>query len=94
MNEPARPHGAMLLFHFGVCAAAGSVLEVVQAAHQRLADAKSVQRMMVSVLKARLMAENAHEDSPSADRGSEMGDCMELLDDDFDDGGDTLSGEQ
>ena len=42
--------------------------------------------MMLSVLKARLRAGAEDNDAEEADRGSEMGHCMEFLGDEFDGG--------
>ena len=54
--------------------------EVVRAACERRHLARTVQRMMLEILRARLEAE-AHQQSAlahtDADRGSEMGDCIE-----------------
>ena len=51
--------------------------------------------MMLSVLQARFLAEsNLANDAEEADRGSEIGECRNSLDDEFDDGAATLSGEQ
>ena len=79
--------------------------EVVEAARQRLGVAMSVQRMMLAILHARALAENALQneaaDAGNADRGSDCDcmdmecmelDCMELLDDDVDNGGGILNG--
>ena len=60
--------------------------EVVADACERRHDAVIVQRMMLSVLKARLRAGAEDNDAEEADRGSEMGECMEFLDDEFDGG--------
>ena len=60
--------------------------EVVADACERRHDAVNVQRMMLSVLKARLRAGAEDNDAEEADRGSEMGECMEFLDDEFDGG--------
>ena len=60
--------------------------EVVCATKQRKEWAVVVQRMMLSVLKARLAAERASSnDAEEADRGSEIG-CMDefILDDELD----------
>ena len=48
--------------------------------------AVDVQRMMITILQARLEAEsNDFDDAADADRGSQMGDCMpEFLDDELD----------
>ena len=60
--------------------------EVVSATKQRKEWAVVVQRMMLSVLKARLAAERAcRNDAEEGDRGSEIG-CMDefVLDDELD----------
>ena len=66
---------------------------IVQSAKLRKLAVKSVQKMMIAVLKARFAAEQAH-DTEAADRGSELGDfdtepldtedLCTGLDDDFD----------
>jgi ribonuclease HI len=53
--------------------------EVVAAARQRKEYARTVQRMMVSILQARFTAEETHNDAAEADRGSEVGSDTELL---------------
>ena len=54
---------------------------IVQSARERKSLAKVVQKMMVTVLKARFDAEAAQA-FVVIDRGSEMGDCMEFEPDD------------
>jgi len=63
------------------------VFGIVQAARERKATAKVVQKMMVAVLRARLDAEPAQA-NVAGDRGSELGDfdCTDFLEDDFDTG--------
>ena len=72
--------------------------EVVEAAQARKKHARSAHQMSVSILQARFAAEQAQHDTDGADRHSDAeGDhaedlhCMELLNDDFDRGGDILS---
>ena len=67
--------------------------EVVVAAAERRHIAMQTHKMMLAILIARQSQENNGDD---ADRGSDMGDCMELdctelLDDDFDHWDDILS---
>ena len=68
--------------------------EVVVAAAERRRIAMQTHKMMLAILIARQSQENNEEHD--ADRGSDMGDCMELdcielLDDDFDNGEHILS---
>ena len=56
--------------------------EVVEAASTRKENAMHVQQMMVAILKARFLGESqALNDAECPDRGSEMGDCIEVLPD-------------
>ena len=51
--------------------------EVVEAGRERRGVAMSVQRMMLAILHARALAENAFQnEATDSDRGSESGDCM------------------
>jgi len=73
---------------------------VAAEAKSRRQIAKRTQEMMVNILIERQKQENlSAEEDPDPDRGSDMGegsldfdDCMELLDDEFDDGESILSG--
>ena len=79
--------------------------ELVQDARSRKAQAKIVQGMMIAVLEARFRAERAQA-TTEGDRGSDLGDIdtensdnedlctdfIENLDDELDNGDDTLSG--
>ena len=56
--------------------------EIVAAASLRKRNAVHVQQMMVAILKARFLVESqATNDAECPDRGSEMGDCIEVLSD-------------
>jgi hypothetical protein len=56
--------------------------EVVAAANLRKQNAMHVQQMMVAILTARFMAERlGANDAECPDRGSEMGECVDLLSD-------------
>ena len=56
--------------------------EVIDAASMRKENAEHVQQMMVAILKARFLAESQERhDAECPDRGSEMGDCIEVLPD-------------
>ena len=63
--------------------------EVVDAAKERKEMAVHVQQMMVSILKARFLAEGCSSNDAGDDRGSDMSDCMEdeVLDDENDSAG-------
>ena len=55
--------------------------EVVEAGRERRDVAMSVQRMMLAILHARALAENAFQnEATETDRGSELGDCMRMDD--------------
>ena len=60
--------------------------EVVSAAQERKEVAVQVQQMMVSILKARFLAETSGPNDAGDDRGSDMSDCMdrEVIDDESD----------
>ena len=60
--------------------------EVVSAAGERKEIAVQVQQMMVSILKARFLAETSGPNDAGDDRGSDMSDCMdtEVIDDEND----------
>ena len=55
--------------------------EVVLAYKQRRDQAVQVQRMMVAILQARFEAEHWEPDAAGNDRGSDVDECMESLDD-------------
>ncbi len=66
-------------------------LEVVSAAKERQEIAVQVQQMMVSILKARFLAEETAPNDAGDDRGSDMSDCMDMeVIDDETDGGDAI----